>query len=103
MIEDVYAMSDRPERFLFIFNRCSCGCCRDASLESALEFRCCREIEQAVGKLMFDGSIERISCITQHEDYRALTHRAVLVQVGPLLKDRNGRGYRRRAGHSENE
>ena len=63
VIKDVYAISDRPEGFL-IDLRCSCGCCCEESLESALEFRCCREIGQAVGKLMFDGSIERISCYT---------------------------------------
>ena len=52
---------------------------------------------------MFDGSIERISCVTKHEDYVALTNRTVLLQVAPLLKDRNGRSYRRRTGVSEPE
>ena len=42
--------------------------------------------------------------VTQDEDYRALTHRAVVAQlVRPLLKDRNGRGYCCLAGHLENE
>ena len=54
---------------------------------------------------MFDGSIERliISCITEHEDYTALTNKTVLSLVGPLLRCRNGRSYRHSANQSENE
>ena len=52
---------------------------------------------------MFDGSIERISYITQHEDYSTMTNRSVLSQVAPLLRDRNGRGYRRRDGQTQNQ
>ena len=44
----------------------------------------------AVGKLVFDGSIKRINCITEHEDYTALTNRIVLLEVAPLLRDKNG-------------
>ena len=54
----------------------------------ALEFRCCREVVDVLGNMAFDGSIEKISCITEHEDYGAMTNRAVLLQVGPLLKHR---------------
>ena len=57
----------------------------------------------ARAKLTFDGSIERLSCVTQHEDYEALTNRTVLLQVAPLLRDKNGRSYRRRTGVTENE
>ncbi|KAL9977979.1 hypothetical protein ACROYT_G015448 [Oculina patagonica] len=32
--------------------------------------------------MVFDGSIERINCITEHEDYAALTNRTVLSLVG---------------------
>ncbi len=85
------------------FCRCICGECSVESLSDALEYRCCREIEQASQKLMFDGSIERISCITKHDDFSSMTNRSVLLQVAPLLRDRNGRGYRRRAGQSENQ
>jgi hypothetical protein len=35
--------------------------------------------------MAFDGSIEKINCITEHEDYEAMTNRAVLLQVCPLL------------------
>lgn len=52
---------------------------------------------------MFDGSIERISCITRHDDYSAMTNQSVLTQVAPLLRDRNGRGYRRRDGQTQNQ
>lgn len=57
----------------------------------------------AVGKLTFDGSIERIKCVTQHEDYLAHTNKSVLIDVAPLLKDKTGRTYRRGAGQTENE
>ena len=82
------------------FSRFRCGCqhCSDLQLVSALEFRCCGEVLVARAKLTFDGSIERLSCVTQHEDYEALTNRTVLLQVAPLLRDKNGRSYRRRTG-----
>ena len=53
--------------------------------------------------MAFDGSIEKIDCITEHEDYRALSNRTVLLQVGPLLKHRDGSKYKKRSGGSENE
>lgn len=85
------------------FLRCKCSHCNEENLQDALEFRCCHEITNAIGKLVFDGSIERVSCITQHEDYEALINKTVLLQVAPLLRDQNGRGYRRQNGASENE
>ncbi len=88
---------------MHLLYRCQCERCSDQNLVGALEFRCCREIVNAVGKLTFDGSFERISCITQHDDYTALTNRTVLLQVAPLLTDKDGRKYRRRSGVSENE
>ena len=80
-----------------------CGQCTTERLSSALEYRCCWEILQARRQLVFDGSIVRIKCVTQHEDYVAMTNTAVLKQVGPLLPDKNGKTYRRQAGQSENE
>ena len=54
--------------------------------------------------MMFDGSIENISCITWHVDYDAITNRAVLLQVAPLLRNKDGETtYRRQDGVSENE
>ena len=72
-------------------------------LVGSVEFRCCREVFHSSGKMLFDGSIERIKCITEHEDYSAITNRAVLQQVAPLLRDISGRSYRRRGGISQNE
>ena len=72
-------------------------------LVGSVEFRCCREVVHSSGKMLFDGSIERIKCITEHEDYSAITNRAVLEQVAPLLKDKSGRSYRHRGGISQNE
>ena len=57
----------------------------------------------AVRILTFDGSIERIKCIRQHVDFIAMTNPTVLEQVGPLLKDINGRSYRRHGGQTSNE
>ena len=73
------------------------------SLSDALEYRCCREIAQANQKLTFDGSIEHVKCITKHGDFPAMTNRSVLLQVAPLLRDKNGKGYRRRGGQTENQ
>ena len=84
-------------------HRCKCKECAVENLAGALEHRCCREIAQVSQKLMFDGSIERVSCITQHDDFSSMTNRSVLLQVGPLLRDKNGRGYRRRDGQTESQ
>ena len=65
--------------------------------------RCCKEVTSTSAKMMFDGSIENISCITQHVDYDAITNRAVLLQVAPLLRNKDGGTYRRWGGVSENE
>ena len=83
--------------------RCQCELCNDENLVGAREFRCCKEVANASAKMAFDGSTERITCITQHDDYVALTNRTVLLQVAPLLRDKNGRTYRRRTGVPENE
>lgn len=88
-------LRSRFEQEVLVNEWCQCGECASENLVSALEYRCCREISQASQKLTFDGSIERISCITKHDDFAPMSHRAVLLQVAPLLKDQNGRGYRR--------
>ena len=72
-------------------------------LVGALEFRCCREVTNSFAKLMFDGSIERINYITKHEDFNAITNRAVLLQVAPLLRRQDRGTYRRRSGGLENK
>ena len=87
----------------FIIFMCQCEHCRDENLVRAREFRCCREVANASRILTFDGPIERICCVTQHEDFIPLTNRTVLLQVAPLLRDKEGRKYRRRSEVSENE
>lgn len=82
---------------------CACQKCSDEHLVGAREFRCCWEVNEALGKLQFDGSIETISCTTDHEGFRAMTNAAVLLQVGPLLKTRGGKHYRKQPGVSQNE
>lgn len=96
-------LRSRLEREVTLNEWCKCEECAIDNLTDAVEYRCCREIAQARQKLMFDGSIERISCITKHDDFSAMTNRSVLTQVAPLLRDRNGRGYRRRDGQTQNQ
>ena len=86
-----------------IHGRCQCEGCNAELLVGSLEFRCCREVTSSSGKMVFDGSIENITCITQHQDYDAITNRAVLLHVAPLLRNKDGGTYRRRGGVSENE
>ena len=76
---------------------------RIENLAGAGEHRCCREINEAESKMIFDGVTETTPCITQHEDFLAMTYRVLLTQVGPLLKDQNNRSYKQRAGQSQNE
>lgn len=47
------------------------------------------------------GSIERISCVTQHTDYAAMTNREVLKQVVLLLRDKSGRTCHRHGNQTE--
>jgi hypothetical protein len=72
----------------------------DRIVVGVVEYRCCEEMTPALQIMTFDGSIERISCITQHEHFGLMTHRAVLENVGPLLKDINGCSYRRHTSQS---
>eukprot|EP00794_Sanderia_malayensis_P002111 gene2111-biopygen1889 len=80
---------------------CTCTKCKDDSLVGSREFRCCREVAEAHGKVVFDGLDHK--CVTLHPGFDAMTDRIVLKQVGPLLKDRQGRRYGRRTGQTENE
>ena len=65
-----------------------------------MEHRCCIEFLNIQGKL--DGSIENLDCIILHEEYKAITNKAVLENVAPLLRCKN-RSYRRRSGVTHNE
>ena len=66
-----------------------------------MEQPCCIELLNIQGKLVFDGSIENLDCIIQHEEYKAITNKAVLENVALICK--NGRSYRRRSGVTHNE
>ena len=61
-----------------------------------------RKLPASRQKLTFDGSIEHIKCITKHGDFAPMVNRTVRLQVGLLLKDKNGRGYRRQNGQTKN-
>eukprot|EP00794_Sanderia_malayensis_P008527 gene8527-biopygen6824 len=75
---------------------CTCGKFSSESLEGALEFRCCAKVVEAHGKLTFDGSIERTSCETEHEDFIAVTNKSVLDMYGQTIRDKRGRKCRRK-------
>ena len=66
-----------------------------------MEHSCCIELLNIQGKLAFDGLIENLDCIIQHQEYKAITNRAVLENVAPLLRCKNGRSYRRRSGDTQ--
>eukprot|EP00112_Aurelia_sp_Birch-Aquarium-sp1_P006815 Seg1745.3 transcript_id=Seg1745.3/GoldUCD/mRNA.D3Y31 product="hypothetical protein" protein_id=Seg1745.3/GoldUCD/D3Y31 len=93
----------RYEREVNVREWCQCGKCDVEKLVGSLEYRCCREVIHTSGKMVFDGSIEHINCITEHEDYGALTNTTVLRQAGPLLKRKDGGYYRKKKNISENE
>ena len=69
-------------------------------LTGAIEYRRCKEVGPALHQLVFDGSVEKISCVSLHEEYTVITHPTVLKNVGPLLRDEGIRGIR---GIHENE
>ena len=79
------------------------GKCSAANLESAREYRCCHEVTPAYGKVVFNGQFDEIKCVTLHEDYRAFTNKNVLRNVGPLLRTKDGKPYKKRANVTENE
>lgn len=39
----------------------------------------------------------------EHEDHDAITNRAVVLKVAPLLRNKDGSSYRHPGGMSENE
>ena len=51
----------------------------------------------------FDGSIKRIKCVTEHEDFLTLTHAAVLKAVALLQKKSDEGTYKQRAHQTLNE
>ena len=81
--------------------RCMCGNCSVTHLAGAREFRCCYEILQTRGKFTFIGL--DAECILNHPDFSPLTNRIVLEQVGPLLRDKDGRHYRKRNDAAQNK
>ena len=93
----------RNDRLRFLSFRCQCGKCSTELLVSAREYRCCREVHSAYGKVTFEGMQDTAPCVIDHPDYKAMVNKAVLLQVGPLLKGRNGKSYRRRPGVSQEE
>ena len=77
---------------IFYLLSCRCNHCNAAAEKSLVRPE----------KMVFDGSIEHIECITQHEDYCAITNSTVLSQVTPLLQNKQEGTYPCRIGVSEN-
>ena len=88
---------------VIFFDRCKCEQCSAERFVGAREFRCCWDVANIIAKLTFDGTTESIKCIAQKENFEAMTNKAVLVNVGPLLKDKDGNRYHLCAGTPENE
>ena len=65
-----------------------CGKCQ-TELLCARKYRCCQEFRQAIERLGFEGL--NVQCITDHNDYDAMTNRAVLLMLVLLLKILMGR------------
>ncbi len=101
---DLLSLATLEERFegrSRVETWCKCSHCNETKLFGAREYRCCREVAEAYGKVVFEGL--DLDCVVQHEDFKALTNKTALLQVGPLLKDKEGRRYRRKKDQSENE
>ncbi|CAB4013339.1 Hypothetical predicted protein [Paramuricea clavata] len=62
----------RYENTVSVESWCKCQQCHAETLVGALEFHCCREVVDVPGNMAFDGSIEKINCITEHDDYGAM-------------------------------
>ena len=86
---------------LFSICWCTCNGCDNSLLVGAREYRCCKEVAEAVGKFTLVGLEAR--CIVEHKDYSHLTHRAVLTEVAPFLRDKNGKCYKKQTEATENE
>ena len=52
---------------------------------------------------MFDRLTDTYACTTQHEDHAALVNMTIFKMVATLLKDRQGKNYKKKHGQSENE
>ena len=59
------------------------------------------EMLECQGKYTFDGKIA--VRIVEHWDYTPMIHRAVLKNVGPLLKTKEGARYKQKKKQRENE
>lgn len=86
----------------FLYFRCECRNCNTTYLDSALEYRCCKEVQPVLNLLSFEGRSD-ILCITKHPDFLAMTNTTVLKNVVPLFKNKQGKRYGRLDGRSENE
>ena len=88
---------------LCVFYWCKCGNCRTENLVGAREFRCCKELSPVLAKLALEGL--EVKCIREHNEYDPLTHKAVLLNVRPLLRGKDGKKHKHRgkSQSSENE
>ena len=50
-----------------------------------LQYKCCKEVNP------------------EHPDFDPISNQGVLTTLAPLLKGKNGRGFHRQPGNSENE
>ena len=55
------------------------------------------------GKLVFEGTVEQLRCVTNDAHYEAVIDESVLELAGPFFRTREGAKYKRRGGQSQNE
>ncbi|CAB3999732.1 Hypothetical predicted protein [Paramuricea clavata] len=97
----VEILRQRYEKEVPVDKWCTCGKCNHLHLVGAREYRCCREVIECVGKYTYIG--QNVGCITDHEDFSSLTNRTVLLEVATLLRNKDGKRYRRQPGNTENQ
>jgi len=86
-------LEQRFEGQIALNDCCTCGNCNTTHLVGVREYRCCLEISEARRQFTFIGLDAQ--CIASHFDFSAMTNCTVLEQVGPFLRNKDGRHYQK--------
>ena len=89
-------LENRYERVKPLETWCVCCHYRPELLVGSREFPYCHEIAEAYGKVVFDRLTDTHACTTQHEDHAALVNMTMFRMVVTLLKDRQGKNYKKK-------
>ncbi|XP_068730717.1 uncharacterized protein [Montipora capricornis] len=94
-------LEQRSQGLIALNDWCTCGNSNATHLVGAREYRCCLEISEARRQFTFIGLDAQ--CIVSHSDFSAMTNSTVLEQVGPFLRNKDGRYYRKRNNATQNK